>query len=55
MYNIIVCTSIKCKYKDTCVKQLDTDPDDKFQTYYNFESMCNENNCYKNYISINEP
>lgn len=54
MYDIIVCTSTKCKYKDTCVKQLDIDPDDELQTYYNFESICNESNCYKNYISINE-
>lgn len=54
MYDIIVCTSIKCKYKDTCVKRLDIDPDDELQTYYNFESICNESNCYKNYISINE-
>lgn len=54
MYDIVVCTSTKCKYKDTCAKQLDCDPDNELQTYYNFESMCNESNCYKNYISVNE-
>ncbi len=54
MHDIIVCTSTKCKYKDTCVKRLDINPDDELQTYYNFENMCNESNCYKNYISVNE-
>lgn len=54
MYDIIVCTSTKCKYKDTCVKRLDINPDDELQTYYNFESICNESNYYKNYTPINE-
>lgn len=54
MYDIIVCTSTKCKHKDTCAKKLDIDPDDELQTYYNFENMCNESNCYKNYTPINE-
>lgn len=52
MADITMCVSEKCLYKDTCCRK-QAKPD-AYQSYSNFEYVCNENSGFEDYIPVDE-
>lgn len=50
--NIVMCTSEKCPYRDTCYRKR-AEPKER-QDYYNYEYTCNEDSGFNSYIQYRE-
>ena len=53
MADITICTSTECPQRETCYRAQAT-PDTQWQSYSNFEYVCNEDTCFQDYWPILE-